>query len=193
MTWSNILASGAFCLISLACSAFCFIKNLVCGAFFSYFFAWTAMHLISSFLFCLPIHWWWKWFELSILSDHDDTICTKQYLRKCQLTTPLPVSNQTWQPLCQCQIKHHFDSKTVCKKQCTAGEMPHPKHTDFEPSTQITLIERTRQSAWLDAMMTPLTRSEWILVYKTRLFLEGSPTKQITKTPGNALAGALLM
>jgi len=28
------------------------------------------------------------------------------------------------------------------------------------PSTQITLIERTRQSAWLDAVTTPLTRSK---------------------------------
>jgi len=27
-------------------------------------------------------------------------------------------------------------------------------------STQITLFERTRQSAWLDAVTTPLTRSE---------------------------------
>jgi len=33
------------------------------------------------------------------------------------------------------------------------------------PSTQITLFERTRQSAWLDAVTTPLIRSEWILVY----------------------------
>jgi len=32
-------------------------------------------------------------------------------------------------------------------------------------STEITLFERTRQSAWLDAVTTPLTRSEWILVY----------------------------
>jgi len=24
------------------------------------------MHLISSFLFCLPIHWWWKWSKRSV-------------------------------------------------------------------------------------------------------------------------------
>ena len=30
------------------------------------------------------------------------------------------------------------------------------------PSNQITMFERTRQSAWLDAVTTPLTRSEWI-------------------------------
>jgi len=32
-------------------------------------------------------------------------------------------------------------------------------------STQITLFEMTRQSAWLDAVMIPLTTSKWILVY----------------------------
>jgi len=32
-------------------------------------------------------------------------------------------------------------------------------------SNQITMFERTCQSAWLDAVMTPLTRSEWILPY----------------------------
>ena len=35
-TWSKNLACGAFCLISLACSAVYFIKNLACGAFFSW-------------------------------------------------------------------------------------------------------------------------------------------------------------
>jgi len=33
------------------------------------------------------------------------------------------------------------------------------------PSTRITLFERTWQSTWLDAVTTPLTRREWILVY----------------------------
>ena len=33
------------------------------------------------------------------------------------------------------------------------------------PSTKITLFERTSQSAWLDTVMIPLTRSKWILVY----------------------------
>ena len=51
------------------------------------------MQLIWSFLFCRPIHWWWKSFEPSILNDHNDTFCTKWYLRKCQITNPL--SNQT--------------------------------------------------------------------------------------------------
>jgi len=38
------------------------------------------------------------------------------------------------------------------------------------PSTRITLFERTRQSAWLDAVTTPLIRSEWILVYQNTSF-----------------------
>jgi len=33
------------------------------------------------------------------------------------------------------------------------------------PSTRITLFERARQCAWLDAVTTPLTRSEWFLEY----------------------------
>ena len=33
------------------------------------------------------------------------------------------------------------------------------------PSNQITIFERTRQSAWFDAVTTPLTSSEWVLVY----------------------------
>jgi len=33
------------------------------------------------------------------------------------------------------------------------------------PSSQITLYEKTRQSAWLDAVTTLLTRRDWILVY----------------------------
>jgi len=44
------------------------------------------------FLSCLTIHWWRKWFELSILSDHTDINCTKQLLRNRQITKPL--SNQ---------------------------------------------------------------------------------------------------
>jgi len=34
-TWSKNPACGAFCLISLACGVFYFIKNLACGAFLS--------------------------------------------------------------------------------------------------------------------------------------------------------------
>ena len=34
------------------------------------------------------------------------------------------------------------------------------------PSNQITMFEKTHQSAWFDAVTTPLTRSECILAYK---------------------------
>ena len=61
------------------------------------------------------------------------------------------------------------------------------------PSTQITLFERTRQNAWPDAVTTPLTRSEWILVY-LNASLEGyeQPNKTWKKS-GTALPDALLM
>ena len=71
-----------------------FIKNLACGAFFlinksclrriltykekgnksglrrmlfiiHFFPYYSGMYLIYSFLFFLPIHWWWKWFKRS--------------------------------------------------------------------------------------------------------------------------------
>jgi len=54
-----------------------------------------------------------------------------------------------------------LNSKTFYKKQRAAGIMPHLKPTVLTwPSTQIILIERTRQRAWLDALTTPLTRSQ---------------------------------
>jgi len=52
------------------------------------------------------------------------------------------------------------------------------------PSTQITLFERTRQSAWLDAVTTLLIRSEWILVYSNTSFWKDlSNQKYCQKTP----------
>jgi len=55
-TWSKNPACGEFCLMSLACGAFCVIKNLACGAFFSKKSNHLGMHFIGSFKFCLPIH-----------------------------------------------------------------------------------------------------------------------------------------
>jgi len=49
------------------------------------------------------------------------------------------------------------------------------------PSTQITLFGTTRQSAWLDAVTTPLTRSEWTLVYYNTSFGGSWATKNIVK------------
>ena len=34
----------------------------------------SGMHLIWSFLFCLPIHWWWKWFKRSVYESASDDI-----------------------------------------------------------------------------------------------------------------------
>ena len=60
-------------------------------------------------------------------------------------------------------------------RQCGANDFDKPESlsktficgvsTQQWPSTQITLFVKTRQSAWLDAVMIPLTRSKWILVY----------------------------
>jgi len=51
------------------------------------------------------------------------------------------------------------------------------------PSTEITWFERTRQSARLDAVTIPLTRSEWILAYLNTSFWGISATKTIAKKP----------
>jgi len=60
-------------------------------------------------------------------------------------------------------------------------------------STQITLCERTHQSAWLDAVTIPLTRSERILVYWNTFFVGGSSaTKKSPKKTGNVLSDALM-
>jgi len=59
-TLSKILDCVAFYLISLACSAFCFIKNLACGAFFSYK-TWIFLNRDAfdlKFIILLRIHWW---------------------------------------------------------------------------------------------------------------------------------------
>jgi len=60
-------------------------------------------------------------------------------------------------------------------------------------STQITLFERTRQSAWLDAVTTLLTRSERILVYYNTSLEGVEQPKKWPKPPGNAFSDTLLM
>jgi len=52
-----------FVLWVLPVAHFVSLKTRPAAHFFHFFFK-TAMHLIWSFLLCLPIHWWWKWFEL---------------------------------------------------------------------------------------------------------------------------------
>ena len=52
------------------------------------------------------------------------------------------------------------------------------------PRNQITMFERTFQSVWFDAVTTPLTRSEWTLVYlNTSFWRELSNQKYRQKTP----------
>jgi len=70
------LACGAFCFISLACGAFCFIKNLACGTFFPYNFLNQDAFDLKFFILStnsLVV----KMIPTPILSDHNDTVCTK--------------------------------------------------------------------------------------------------------------------
>jgi len=111
-------------LISLACGAFCFIKDLAHGAFFLYefFLSWDAFDL--KFLILSTNSLVVKMRPTPILRDHNDTICAKQYLSKFQVKDQI-------KPL-EIQIaQHHFNSKIVYKQQRTAGGMPHPKPTYF--------------------------------------------------------------
>ena len=63
------------------------------------------------------------------------------------------------------------------------------------PSTQITLFERTRQSAWLDAVTRHWQEASEFLSTKTPLFLfEGvEQPKKSPQKPGDALSDALIM
>jgi len=72
------MACGGFIFIVLACGAFCFIKNLACGAFFSYKIflnrdAFDMKYPIMSANSSVV-----KTISTPILSDHNDTVCTKQ-------------------------------------------------------------------------------------------------------------------
>jgi len=66
--------------------------------------------------------------------------------------------------------------------------------TRERPSTQIILFERIRQSAWLDAMTTQLTRHEWILAYQNTFFFGWTlATKKLPKNPRNAFSESPIM
>jgi len=84
----------------------------------------------------------------------------------------------------------NLDNTASPSKVCMCGVW-----TQKWPSTQITLFERTRQSAWLDAVTRHWQESSEILSIKTPLFLfEG--VEQPKKSPqklGNALSDALIM
>ena len=148
------------------------------------------MHLIWSFLFCLPIHWWWKWFQLQYW-----VIITTQFVPKSNWES---VKQQTF-----CQIKpleiqiaqHHFNSKTVYKKQRTTGGMPHPKPTDLD------MTKHSDYFVWKDTSERVVPRCD-DTVDKERvnscvlkhLFLERVEQPKISpKKPGNALSDVLLV
>jgi len=72
------MACGGFNFIGLACGAFCFIINLACGAFFSYKIflnrgAFDMKYPILSANSSVV-----KTISTPTLSDHNDTVCTKQ-------------------------------------------------------------------------------------------------------------------
>jgi len=77
-TSSKISACGAFCLINLASGAFCFIKNLACGALFSIFFCLNRDKFDLKFFVLSTNSLVAKMIPTPILSDHNDLICTKQ-------------------------------------------------------------------------------------------------------------------
>jgi len=148
------------------------------------------MHLIWSFLFCLPIHWQWKEFQLQYW-----VIITTWFV---------PNSNWEsvkWQTLCQIKpveiqiAQHHFNSKTVYKKQCTTGGIPHPKPTDLD------MTNHSDYLVWKDTSERVARRYDYTVVKKRvnscvlkYLFLEGVEQPKISpKNPGNVLSNALLM
>jgi len=108
---------------NLACGTFLFSKSFLwliffhkkiwpAAHFFNLLLNHSVVHLISSFLFCLPIHWWCKWFELQY-----SVVTTTQFV---------PNSNEKcvkWQTLCQIKpreiqiAQHQFSSMTFHKKQ----------------------------------------------------------------------------
>jgi hypothetical protein len=80
--------------------------------------------------------------------------------------------------------QHHFNSKTVYKKQRTAGGMPHLKPTDFD------VTKHSDSFVWKDTTERVARRCEDI-VDKKRVRVE--QPKISPKNPGNALSDALLI
>jgi len=72
------MACGAFYLIDLACGTFCFIKNLACGALFSYNIISTRDAFDLKFLIMSTNSLEVKMIPTLILNDHNDIVCTKK-------------------------------------------------------------------------------------------------------------------
>jgi len=129
------------------------------------------------FLFCLSIHCWcknsnsnteWSW-------KHN---LYQTVIEKVSSNNPFVKSNLLrYKSHNTILIPKHFIRNNVQQGECLTQSL----HMWTWPSTQITLYERTRQSAWLDAVTTPLIRSEWILVYQTNTFWMDLSTKNVAK------------
>jgi len=63
---------------TLPCCAFCLIKNLACGALFSYKFFLNRDDFDLKFLILSTNSLVVKMIPTTILSDHNDKVCTKQ-------------------------------------------------------------------------------------------------------------------
>jgi len=118
-----------------SCGACFYIKNLACGACF------LQRILFVIILRCI-------WFQVS-----------------CSVYQFIGFKRFCWHDLSHSAWLWQWGANNLDKtesppKVCMCGVS-----TQQWPSTQIALFERTRQSAWPDAVTTPLTRSEWILVY----------------------------
>jgi len=91
--------------------------------------------------------------------------------------------------------QHHFNPKTVYKKQRTTGGMPDPKPTDLD------MTKHSDYFVWKDTSKRVAHRCDYTVDKKRvnscvlqHLFLEGVEQPKISpKKPGNALSNALLM
>jgi len=90
------------------------------------------------------------------------------------------------------------ESKQVWKnRECKSEVCMCGVSTQQWPSTQITLLERTRQSAWLDAIAILVDKKRVNLwqnsCTKAPLFLRDFSNKKIENTPRKCFSDALLM
>jgi len=121
-----------------------------------------------SVLFCLLLQWWWKWF------GENDSNSNAEWSERYNLYQTVPEKMSHNKPFVKSSLlpvryKSHntisipkqFIRNTAQQGKCLTQSL----QILDRPSTQITLFQRTRQSAWLDAVTTLLTRSEWILVH----------------------------
>ena len=91
--------------------------------------------------------------------------------------------------------QHHFNPKTVYKKQRTTGGMPDPKPTDLD------MTKHSDYFVWKDTSKRVAHRCDYTVDKKRvnscvlqHLFLEGVEQPKISPNkPGNAFSDALLM